>query len=520
MLKNCIIGYTGFVGTNIIKNNDIFDEFYNSSNINDIKDNYNIILFTGLSGHVGNVNKNHIKDLENVMFFINKLKNIKCNKFILISTINVYHDLNCMKTEDEILEINNCKDYYGKHRLIFEKFIIENYTDYHILRLPSIYGDSLKKGILFDLINDNFLENICIDDEIQFYDLEDINDHIKYVCDNNIKICNLVSEPLYVNEIIKDIFPDFNKKNITMIKREPKKLNICSKYFENRYIYNNNISLEKIKKFVKNINKLLVIIPLYNINKHYNENNNTNNTLYKTYEEMYKISYKSYLNYNDNIQIKKLESKKILDNYSDMFKNIIEQIINIHFFEKRDILYVESDTMCFNKLNFDNIDKLLMFNLGISCCDIFNMNMMMNSGIIYIPKKCNLDYNYVINVYNSLYDNNINNNLNYNLNYNEWIKFEKFWNILYYKQFISFEESIEYNKYIGIYNFLKSNYILNNKDIRSLDFFINKKPVIIHINGSRGSENCLRVMNNINNYIINNIHNIDYNIIYNELPLL
>jgi hypothetical protein len=514
MLKNCIIGYSGFVGNNIIKNNLIFDEFYNSSNINDINDNYNIIVFTGLSGNVGYVNNNYQEDYDNIFFFIDKLKNIKCNKFILISTINVYENLDSKMNENDILQITNKQDYYGKHRLIFEKFIMNNYIDYHILRLPSIYGSGLKKGVLFDLINENYLENICINDELQFYDLEDINKEIKYVCDNNIKILNLVSEPIKISDLIINIFTDYKiindltleykNKRINLKNRIPKKLNIYSKYFQNNYIYNNSLSMEKIKLFINNLNKLLVLIPLYKIDNHLNETNN-NNTLYNTYTEMYNISSNSYLKYNNNIEIRKIESKTTLNNYGEMFKNIIEKIIKIHFFEKRDILYVESDTICFNNINFDNINKLLMFNLGISSCDIISTEYMMNSGIIYIPKNCNLNYEYTINLFKSL-------------DYNIWINFEKFWNILYYNQFTNFEESIIYNKYIGIYNFLKSSYIPTSYiyNLRKIDFFSNNKPSIVHIGSSRGSNKCLEIMNIIKNY---NIHT-DYNNIYNTLPIL
>jgi hypothetical protein len=513
-MKNCIIGYTGFVGTNILNNNKIqFDEFYNTKNIDDIKDNYNIILFTGLSGNVGYVNKNYENDLKNINFFIEKLKNINCNKFILISTINVYPNLNNKNTENEILELKNSIDYYGKHRLLFEQFIINRYNNYHILRLPSIYGINIKKGILFDLINKNYLENICLDDEIQFYDLKNINDDIEYVCNNNIKILNLVSEPIYVYKIINDIFPNYkiinnlqlldtDTNNIINIKeRNAKKLDICSQYY-NKYIYNTDISLKKIKEFIEN--KLLLLIPLYNIKKHMFETN-VNNNLYNSYENMFKISYLSYLKYNNDIIIKKITNNNELNNFGDMFKDIVKKIINIHFFEKRDILYVESDTLCLGKINLKNIDKLLMFNMGSGECDLFNIEIMMNSGVIYIPKNCKLDYDFTINLYN-------------NTNFNDWINFEKFWNILYYNQFSNYEESIKYNKYIGKYNYYKTYNIPNNyiSNIRSLDFFNSNYPNIIHLCGSRGSNQCLEIMNNLKE--LNLIEHSE--IIYNNLPIL
>jgi hypothetical protein len=518
MTKNCIIGYTGFVGFNIINNRKIwFDEFYNSKNINTIKDNYNIILFAGLPGNVGEVNKNYKEDLENVNFFINKLKNIKCKKFILISTINVYPNLNSGMMEEEILELEDSIDYYGKHRLIIEKFIIENYNDYHILRLPSIYGKNLKKGILFDLLYQNYLEGICLEDKLQFYDLSDINEHIEYMCKNKIKILNLVSESIFVKDIINNIFNNYKIINNSQIiyndivinikKRQPKKLNICSKYFERGYIYNGNDSIKKIKNFIENTTKLLILIPLYKIDKHLYETN-INNNLFNCYENMFKIASESYLKHNNNIEIRKLENDnkdKNMNNFGDMFRDITKKMLDIHFIEKRDILYVESDTFCFDKITFNDINKLLMFNLGTGTCDLYKKSEMMNSGVIYFPKNCNIDYNFALELFN-------------NCDFNVWINFEKFWNILYYNQFINFEESIKYNKYIGKYNFFKTCFIENDfiMNIRTKDFYIKNKPSIVHICSSRGAAKCLDIMNSLKDLKIPE----DANIIYETLPFL
>ena len=516
-MTNCIIGHTGFVGNNILNNSTIkFDEFYNSKNMNDIKDNYNIIVFAGLPGNVGYVNKNYKDDLDNVNFFINKLKNIKCNTFILISTINVYPNLNSKMIENDIIELSDSIDYYGNHRLQFEKFIIENYTNYHILRLPSIYGNNLKKGILFDLLNQNYLEGMCFEDNLQFYDLTDINQHIQYVLDNNITILNLVTEPIYVRDII-NLFTDYTINdnstityNNTIIKikqRKPVNLNICSKYFDGGYIYNSNDSIIKIKKFIDSKKKLLVLIPLYKIQKHMIEVN-VNNNLFNHYENMFKISSESYLKHNKNIDIKILENdnkNESLNGFGDMFKDITKKMLDMHFIEKKDILYVESDTMCFGEINFENVNKLLMFNLGTGQCDLYKQDAMMNSGIIYIPKNCNIDYEVTLKLFNEY-------------NFNEWINFERFWNIVYYSQFNSFEESIQYNKYIGKYNFFRTNDIPSSfiSNIRTMDYFIKNKPSIIHVCGSRGASKCLEIMNSIKD--INIIE--DAHIIYEKLPVL
>jgi hypothetical protein len=223
---------------------------------------------------------------------------------------------------------------------------------------------------------------------------------------------------------------------------------------------------------------------------------------------MFKIASESYLKHNINIEIKILENDNkdnFMKNYGEMFRDITKKILYYHFVEKKNILYVESDTICFKKLNFDNINKLLMFNLGTGKCDLFDQNIMMNSGIIYLPNNCIMNHNNVINMFN-------------NYSFDQWINFEKFWNILYYAQFSNYQESIEYNKNFGKYNYFKTNYIPNQfiNNVRSKEYFMNNKPSIVHICGSRGSRECLKIMN-----ILKDL-NIEENseIIYETLPIL
>jgi hypothetical protein len=257
-----------------------------------------------------------------------------------------------------------------------------------------------------------------------------------------------------------------------------------------------------------NTEKLLLVIPLYKIKQHMSETN-INNNLFNTYENMCKLSSCSYLKYNNNIEIRILENddKNEMENFGDMFKDITKKMLDIHFIEKRNVLYVESDTLCFDKITLENINKLLMFNMGTGICDLYSYNKMMNSGIIYIPKNCTIDYDFTLDLFN-------------NCNFNIWINFERFCNILYHKQFLNFEESIKYNKYMGKYNFFKTHDIQSEyiRNIRSIDFFIENKPSIFHICGSKGSEKCLNIMNNLTHYNMKELEEI--NLLYNNLPTL
>ncbi len=260
-MKNCIIGYTGFVGSNIISSKR-FDEYYNSKNIKNIENKiFDEIYFCGLPGLVWFANKYPEKDTNNLNKLINILNNVKCNKFILISTINIYNDFNKKYNEDYIPNINLIKETYGKNRLIFEKFLMDNFN-YYIIRLPAIYGYNMKKNIIYDLINKNYLENIILEDVYQFYYLNDITDNIQDAINKNIKIKNLFPQPISVRELIKNCFSNYKivnnnikiDDNIINLKneREPKKYDIQTKHDKSKYLYSKKYVFDKIKEFINN----------------------------------------------------------------------------------------------------------------------------------------------------------------------------------------------------------------------------------------------------------------------------
>lgn len=202
MINKCIVGYSGFVGGNLLLDNE-FDKLYNSKNFKDAKNTeINIMYFCGIPAIKWYANNNPEKDDETITNIINILNTIKINKFILISTIDVYENINGDFDENYICNysINHT---YGKNRYLFEKYISEKFNDYHIIRLPALFGYGLKKNILYDLLNNNNINKISINTKFQWYNLDWLNNDINYIINNNIKICNLFTEPLETINIIK-----------------------------------------------------------------------------------------------------------------------------------------------------------------------------------------------------------------------------------------------------------------------------------------------------------------------------
>lgn len=250
-MTTALIGYTGFVGLNLQQFYKI-DFFYNSKNINDIcHKEFDTVFFCGIPAVKWLANKNPEDDINIISNIINIIKTIKVNKFILISTIDVYEDTNSEKDEKY-----NCKSdlnhAYGKHRYIFEKFIESHFINYHIIRLPALFGKGLKKNIIFDLLNNNQINNISVNTSFQWYCLDWLKNDITIILENNIKICNLFPEPLPTIKILNlfhyDILKMDNVKKINY--------NIKTCYYKlfnsacTGYIRSSDIVEEYLKKYI------------------------------------------------------------------------------------------------------------------------------------------------------------------------------------------------------------------------------------------------------------------------------
>jgi sugar phosphate isomerase/epimerase len=255
-MTKAIAGYSGFVGSNLLQFYK-FDYFYNSTNFNDVKNmEFDELYFCGIPAVKWIANKYPQEDLDIIENIQNILKTIKVNKIILISTIDVYENVEFGNDEDYDCDyvINH---HYGRNRYRFEYFIKNNFKDYHIIRLPALFGKGLKKNIIFDLINNNQIENIPINSSFQWYDLEWLKNDIDIIVKNKIQLCNLFTEPLDSIEII-NLF----KYNNDKLKNNEKKLiyNCKTKYSKlfnssvNGYIRDKNIVIESIKQFINFIN--------------------------------------------------------------------------------------------------------------------------------------------------------------------------------------------------------------------------------------------------------------------------
>jgi nucleoside-diphosphate-sugar epimerase len=89
---------------------------------------------------------------------VNSFNDFKCIKYIYISTIDVYNNPYETKFNIEDVYIDSTKlDYYGFHKWLSETLVKKYCTNSIILRLGSVLGKHMKKGPIYDLLNNNKL---------------------------------------------------------------------------------------------------------------------------------------------------------------------------------------------------------------------------------------------------------------------------------------------------------------------------------------------------------------------------
>jgi len=263
---NAIVGYTGFVGSNLLQYYK-FDYFYNSKNFSNAKNKcFDTVFFCGIPALKWYANKNPIEDNNIIENIKSILDTITVNKFILISTIDVYDKVD--KQYDEDYSINFTYNHtYGKNRFLFEEYIKKKFSNYNIIRLPALFGKGLKKNLIYDLINKNNIDQIPYNSKFQWYYLDWLEKDIKIVLDNDIKVCNFFTEPINTNKIIKcfkEIYGIDYEFEIQYFGKNVKHVhyNTCSKFSA---LFGSNTSY--IKDSCKIINALLEYLQFEKLDK-------------------------------------------------------------------------------------------------------------------------------------------------------------------------------------------------------------------------------------------------------------
>ncbi|MDP2161950.1 MAG: NAD-dependent epimerase/dehydratase family protein [Flavobacterium sp.] len=303
--KKTLVGYTGFVGSNLLQQTH-FDEKFNSSTIQEsFGSNPDLLIYSGVRAEKFLANSQPEMDFDEINKAIQNIKKIKPKKLVLISTVDVY-PIPIKVDENSVID-SESNQAYGKNRLYLEHWVEKNHNNYLIVRLPALFGNNLKKNFIYDLIHIvpamlnevKFLElsienewlksfytqqenkfyklnSISIEEKkrlkekfltinfsalnftdsraiFQFYNLNNLWNDISFALENGIQKLNLATEPISANEIY---FSVFGKNFSNEILSNPPHYNfysIHSKRFGNldNYLKGKEEVLNDIKIFIQ-----------------------------------------------------------------------------------------------------------------------------------------------------------------------------------------------------------------------------------------------------------------------------
>lgn len=148
-----LVGYTGFVGSNIWKmGKSKIDYIYNSHSISEAYDTHpDLLIYAGLRAEKYLANSAPERDMQLILEAERNIEKIQPQKLVLISTIDVLKNPNNVD-EDSKVEVNGLQA-YGYNRHLLECWVRDHFQDALIIRLPALFGENIKKNFIYDYIN-------------------------------------------------------------------------------------------------------------------------------------------------------------------------------------------------------------------------------------------------------------------------------------------------------------------------------------------------------------------------------
>lgn len=198
-MNNALIGYSGFVGSTLLKQ-ELFESLYRSTNIGEIAGkSFDTVVCAGAPAQKWIANREPEADRKKIEGLIAHLKSMTCKTFVLISTVDVFK--NSLGADESTTVDESGLHAYGLHRRLLEKFVEDHFPRHLIVRLPGLVGPGLRKNVIFDFLNDNNLHAIDSRGVFQFYPMINLWYDIQIALNAGLNLVHLTAEPISVADI-------------------------------------------------------------------------------------------------------------------------------------------------------------------------------------------------------------------------------------------------------------------------------------------------------------------------------
>lgn len=205
MPKSGLIGYTGFVGSNL-QQATAFEALYNTQNIADIEGrSFEVLVCAAPQAKKWWANQHPDEDWRLIQQLIDHLEKTQADRFVLVSSIDVFPRITAV---DETFDCASLENHaYGANRLKLEQFVTRQFPTATILRLPGLFGPGLRKNVIFDMLNRNEVEKINPASQFQWYDVTRLWGDIQTAIAHNLALVMLATEPVATGDIQTRFFP-------------------------------------------------------------------------------------------------------------------------------------------------------------------------------------------------------------------------------------------------------------------------------------------------------------------------
>jgi nucleoside-diphosphate-sugar epimerase len=201
--RTALIGYTGFVGGNLLRQ-EAFDDLYNSSNVEELSGrSYDLVVCAAAPAEKWRANQDPESDRATLRRLMDPLGEADIDELILISTVDVY-DPPFEVDESTVIDREGGHP-YGRHRLGLEDFCTERFRT-RVVRLPGLFGRGLKKNVVYDMLNRRRFEAISPGARYQFYSLHRLWADLQQMRRLDLDLVNFATPPISVAEIATEVF--------------------------------------------------------------------------------------------------------------------------------------------------------------------------------------------------------------------------------------------------------------------------------------------------------------------------
>jgi len=203
MSEDVLIGHSGYLGSSLLRQR-TFEVQVRRSDISTLRGGrFGTVICAGAPGQKWLANQDAQADRTNLTQLMDVLGTLKCERLVLLSTVDVYPDA-C--GADEGTPVPPGAGPYGAHRLELERFVQAHFQRCLIVRLPGLVGPGLRKNVVYDLLHHNNLALIDHRSVFQFYPVVNLWADLSRLLEAEVDLAHLSAEPLSVTDVATEGF--------------------------------------------------------------------------------------------------------------------------------------------------------------------------------------------------------------------------------------------------------------------------------------------------------------------------